>query len=76
MRALGIKPTRDTLSLALVFWAEVSLHGPLIEKLVGERSEYVRLVRWIREWVGHRNAPNDRDIRRLLKIVATKRANH
>jgi hypothetical protein len=74
MRVLDIKPSRHTLSVALVFWAEVSLHGPLIEKLVGERSEYLKLVRWIREWVGDKGAPNDKDIRRWLKHVARIRA--
>ena len=75
MRALDIKPSRHTLSVALVFWAEVSLHGPLIEKLVGERSEYLNLVRWIREWVGDKGTPNDKDMRRWLKHVARIRAN-
>ncbi|KIK96313.1 hypothetical protein PAXRUDRAFT_318171 [Paxillus rubicundulus Ve08.2h10] len=32
MRALGVAPTKKTLSVALVFWAEVGLRGPLFEE--------------------------------------------
>ena len=73
MRALNVAPSTNTLAMALVFWAEVSLHAPLIENWVGERSEYARLVRWIREWVGDERAPKDHDIRHWLGVVATMR---
>jgi hypothetical protein len=32
MKALGVIPTKKTLSVALVFWAEVGLRGPLFEE--------------------------------------------
>ncbi|KAF8838133.1 hypothetical protein BDN67DRAFT_971988 [Paxillus ammoniavirescens] len=32
MKALGVAPTKKTLSVALVFWAEVGLRGPLFEE--------------------------------------------
>jgi pentatricopeptide repeat protein len=70
MRELEIVPSKDTLAMALVFWAEISLHSPLIESLVGERSEYARLVRWIRDWVGHEKVPREEDIRHWLRVVA------
>ncbi|KAG2054492.1 hypothetical protein BDR06DRAFT_403943 [Suillus hirtellus] len=76
MRALQIKPSRNTLSIALVFWAEVSLHGPLFEEWAERRkkgeSEYGRLVRWMTEWVGE-EAPTESDIQKALRAVAKMR---
>ncbi|KAI6102196.1 hypothetical protein F5141DRAFT_1190052 [Pisolithus sp. B1] len=42
------------LSIALVFWAEVGLRGPIFEEWAerGGYSEYGRLENWIAEWVG------------------------
>ena len=62
MRALGIQPRMRTLSYALVFWAEVSIGAPLLERLRisgGYGGEYVRLVRWMEEWVGVENVPDE-----------------
>jgi pentatricopeptide repeat protein len=73
MRSLRIMPSTDTLAMALVFWAEVSLYSPLIETLVGERSEYTKLVRWIRDWVGDEKVPKEKNIRHWLRAVATMR---
>jgi pentatricopeptide repeat protein len=73
MRDLEIVPSTDTLAIALVFWAEVSLHAPLIESLVGESSEYTKLVRWIRDWVGDEKVPKAEDIRHWLRVVSTIR---
>lgn len=76
MRALQINPSRNTLSIALVFWAEVSLHGPLFEEWAERRkkgeSEYGRLVRWMTEWVGE-EAPTESDIQKALRAVAKMR---
>ncbi|KAG2039081.1 hypothetical protein BDR03DRAFT_264607 [Suillus americanus] len=78
MRALQIKPSRKTLSIALVFWAEVSLRGPLFEEWAERRnkgeSEYGRLVRWMTEWVGE-EAPTEWDIQKALRAVAKMRDN-
>ncbi|KAI6160172.1 hypothetical protein EDD17DRAFT_1605719 [Pisolithus thermaeus] len=54
MRHLSIPPTRQVLSIALVFWAEVGLRGPIFEEWAerGGYSEYGRLENWIAEWVG------------------------
>ncbi|KAI6035698.1 hypothetical protein EDC04DRAFT_3142186 [Pisolithus marmoratus] len=46
----SIAPTRQLLSIALVFWAEVGLCGPIFEGWA-ENSEYGRLGNWIAEWV-------------------------
>ncbi|KAJ8592212.1 hypothetical protein M405DRAFT_787759 [Rhizopogon salebrosus TDB-379] len=76
MRALQIRPSRKTLSIALVFWAEVSLRGPLFEEWAERRnrgeSEYGRLVRWMGEWVGE-EAPTDGDMQKALRAVAKMR---
>ncbi|KAG1835410.1 hypothetical protein DFJ58DRAFT_201096, partial [Suillus subalutaceus] len=76
MRALQIHPSRKTLSIALVFWAEVSLRGPLFEEWAERRnkgeSEYGRLVRWMTEWVGE-EAPTEWDIQKALRAVAKMR---
>ncbi|KAH7911265.1 hypothetical protein BJ138DRAFT_1179684 [Hygrophoropsis aurantiaca] len=75
MRRLKVKPTRKTLSIALVFWAEVSLRGPLFEEWAERRhkSEYGRLVEWIEDWVGKEETPVDWDIQRALRAVAKMR---
>ncbi|OJA13969.1 hypothetical protein AZE42_03607 [Rhizopogon vesiculosus] len=76
MRALQIQPSRKTLSIALVFWAEVSLRGPLFEEWADRRnkgeSEYGRLVRWMVEWVGE-TTPTDGDMQKALRAVARMR---
>ncbi|KAI6009292.1 hypothetical protein EDC04DRAFT_2882518 [Pisolithus marmoratus] len=53
MRHLSITPTRQLLSIALVFWAEVGLRGPIFEEWAekGGYSEYGCLENWITEWV-------------------------
>ncbi|KAG2130388.1 hypothetical protein DEU56DRAFT_815783 [Suillus clintonianus] len=76
MRALQIKPSRKTLSIALVFWAEVSLRGPMFEEWAERRnrreSEYGRLVMWMTEWVGE-EAPTEWDVQKALRAVAKMR---
>ncbi|KAG1750340.1 uncharacterized protein EDB91DRAFT_1106745 [Suillus paluster] len=64
MRTLQIKPSRKTLSIALVFWAE--------ERRNKGESEYGRLVRWITEWVGE-EAPTEEDVQKALRAVAKMR---
>lgn len=75
MRALRVHPRRRTLCFALIFWAEVSLRGPIFEEWAekNERSEYGRLWRWIRDWVGDRNVPRDYMITHFVKVVAQAR---
>ncbi|KAJ6567849.1 hypothetical protein B0H10DRAFT_2110279 [Mycena sp. CBHHK59/15] len=51
MRALGVRPCAATLGAALAFWGEVSVQPPLIAAMAGrEGDEYLKLVRWLREW--------------------------
>ena len=73
MRALGIKPRVRTLSYALVFWAEVSIGAPLLERLrvsgKYEEGEYVRLVRWMEEWVGFDNVPDEAAVGEAMRRV-------
>ncbi|KIM90001.1 hypothetical protein PILCRDRAFT_812796 [Piloderma croceum F 1598] len=75
MRALRIHPRRRTLCIALIFWAEVSLRGPLFEDWAerNERSEYGKLYRWMLDWVGEDNVPKDYLIGYFLKVVAQAR---
>jgi hypothetical protein len=75
MRALRIHPRRRTLCFALIFWAEVSLRGPMFEDWAEKngRSEYGRLHRWITDWVGEMNVPQDYMIAHFLKVVAQAR---
>lgn len=74
MREIGIQPTVATLSVALAFWSEVSVQAPLIEKWWGEEnSEYVRLERWIREWVGKERVPNQAELEKWHRIVGELR---
>ncbi|KAH9040913.1 hypothetical protein EDB83DRAFT_2228256 [Lactarius deliciosus] len=70
MRALGVVPRTRTLAYALVFWAEVSVGAPLLERLRGaHRGEYVRFVRWMEEWVGAANVPDDAAVGEAMRRV-------
>ncbi|KAH9061932.1 hypothetical protein EDB87DRAFT_387525 [Lactarius vividus] len=74
MRALGVVPRTRTLAYALVFWAEVSVGAPLLERLRGEhRGEYVRLVRWMEEWVGAADVPDDAAVGEAMRRVDSMR---
>jgi len=84
MRALGITPEPRTLAYALVFWAEVSIGAPLLEWLRSRRvashivgdggqGEYVRLVRWMAEWVGAENVPDEAAVGEAMRAVDAKR---
>ena len=73
MRALGVKPRLRMLSYALVFWAEVSIGPPLLERLRISSGymggEYVRLVRWMEEWVGVENVPDEAAIGEAMRKI-------
>ncbi|CCM05902.1 uncharacterized protein FIBRA_08140 [Fibroporia radiculosa] len=62
MRHLGIRPSERTLASALVHWAEVSMDAPLVQQLKGGRSEYQKLTKWMRGWVGEQHMPTDEQI--------------
>lgn len=89
MRHLSIPPTRQVLSIALVFWAEVGLRGPIFEEWAekGGYSEYGRLESWIAEWVGGLGEgvlkqdvedvrPTEEDICKAIWAVARMRDNN
>jgi hypothetical protein len=80
MRALGIKPRMRMLSYALVFWAEVSIGAPLLERLPisgrHEGGEYVRLVRWMEEWVGVENVPDEAAVGEAVRKIDDMRRSH
>jgi hypothetical protein len=73
MRALDIKPRKRTLAYALVYWAEVSVGAPLLEGLRlrggNEDGEYARLVRWMAEWVGVENVPDEEAVGEAMRRV-------
>jgi len=74
MRALDIWPRVFTLAYALVFWAEVSIGPPLLERLRGrnDEGEYVRLVRWMEEWVGE-NVPDEATVGEAMRYIDAMR---
>lgn len=74
MRALDIQPRSRTLAVSLIFWAEVSLRGPLFEDWASrrDRSEYGKLKMWMHDWVGD-GVPHDGIIAGHLKKVAAAR---
>ena len=72
MRALGVVPRTRTLAYALVFWAEVSVGAPLLERLRGG-GEYVRLVRWMEEWVGVEKVPDEAAVGEAMRRVDAMR---
>jgi hypothetical protein len=79
MRALGVKPRERTLAYALVFWAEVSIGAPLLERLRSHSGwhegggEYTRLVRWMVDWVGIENVPDEAAVGEAMRRVDVMR---
>ncbi|KAI0298467.1 hypothetical protein B0F90DRAFT_1732731 [Multifurca ochricompacta] len=70
MRAMGIAPRTPTLAYALVFWAEVSVGAPLLERWRGASGgEYVRLVKWMEDWVGVENVPDEAAVGEAMRRV-------
>ncbi|KAJ8469151.1 hypothetical protein ONZ51_g9182 [Trametes cubensis] len=70
MRYLAVGPSKTTLATALVYWAEVSLDGPWIEKMKGtESNRYMMLVRWLTDWVGPQRMPQRADMQMALQRV-------
>ncbi|KAK0476143.1 hypothetical protein IW261DRAFT_1595171 [Armillaria novae-zelandiae] len=61
MKGLGIKPTRDTVAMALVFWAEAC--GLEVE------SPWKKLVKWLREWLGDEFMPDTRKLVKWREII-------
>ncbi|OSC99981.1 hypothetical protein PYCCODRAFT_1446447 [Trametes coccinea BRFM310] len=70
MRHLAVRPSKATLATALVYWAEVGLGGPLIERWRGEGgSAYDALVRWVEEWVGRGRGPGAEEMQATFRRV-------
>ncbi|KAF8672222.1 hypothetical protein AX14_005594 [Amanita brunnescens Koide BX004] len=69
MRALEVRPDKATLAIAMVFWAEVSRHAPLVEEMTGgeARSEFQRLWSWAEDWVGEDRMPTPDNVGRWLR---------
>jgi hypothetical protein len=75
MRALDLCPTRELLAMALLYWGDVSMAAPMFESRAqrAATSEYTRLVRWIREWVGEEGLPNQVNIGMASQTLRLKR---
>ncbi|PCH43081.1 hypothetical protein WOLCODRAFT_25712 [Wolfiporia cocos MD-104 SS10] len=76
MRYLGVGPSRYTLAMALVGWAEVSMDAPLVEHLKGGRSEYRILLAWLKEWVGEQGMPGKRVMQQQMLRLRYFREDH
>ncbi|KAK0447880.1 uncharacterized protein EV420DRAFT_1767462 [Desarmillaria tabescens] len=61
MKELGIKPTRDTVAMALVFWAEACGLEP--------ESPWKKLVKWLRGWLGDEFMPDTRKLVKWREII-------
>ncbi|KAK0200847.1 hypothetical protein DFS33DRAFT_1081780 [Desarmillaria ectypa] len=61
MKELGIKPTRDTVAMALVFWAEACGLDP--------ESPWKKLVKWLRGWLGDEFMPDTRKLVKWREII-------
>jgi hypothetical protein len=78
MRALQVRPTPNLFANAIAYWGEVSLSAPLLHALGPRaereaRSEYARLKRWMRDWVGEVNMPKPIQIRNAAFQIAQRR---
>ncbi|KAF5353405.1 hypothetical protein D9756_008005 [Leucocoprinus leucothites] len=80
MKYLGIVPSASTLALSLAAWSEVSVQAPLLERFQrggdgdgsggsDEGREYVRLVEWIKEWVGEKRMPCVKEIAKWWTVI-------
>ncbi|KAF9517328.1 hypothetical protein BS47DRAFT_1380463 [Hydnum rufescens UP504] len=64
-RALEIFPSRNTLRMALMHFAEVGSGAPFMEELIGQspdESPYGTLKAWIYDWVGKKHCPTEFEI--------------
>ena len=75
MKELNIVPSDSTIAIALVFWAELGVQAPLVEKWYGgpENNEYSRLVDWIKCWVGENRLPYPETLYKWQCIVEKMR---
>jgi hypothetical protein len=75
MKELGIVPSESTIAVALVFWAELGVQAPLVEKWSGgpEKNEYSKLVDWIGDWVGKKMLPRPDMLHKWQCIVKKMR---
>lgn len=77
MKYLGITPSVSTLALSLAAWSEVSVQAPLLERFQGgggtgdldEGREFVRLIEWIKEWVGEKRTPDVKEVVKWTSIM-------
>ena len=64
-RALEIFPSRSTLRMALMHFAEVGSGAPFMEEVIGQspdESPYATLKAWICDWVGKNHCPTEFEI--------------
>jgi len=59
----------------LVFWAELGVQAPLVEKWYGgpEKNEFSKLVDWITDWVGKKMLPRPEMLHKWQRIVKEMR---
>ncbi|EIN05268.1 hypothetical protein PUNSTDRAFT_107540 [Punctularia strigosozonata HHB-11173 SS5] len=78
MREMEVKCSKETLALVTVLWAEVGMRAPLVENWlarkggpgVDERSEYAKLMAWMKEWVGQEGMPSERDVGKWIAVLS------
>ena len=75
MKELGIVPKESTIAVALVFWSELGVQAPLVEKWSGgpEMNEFTRLKIWIRDWAGEKGLPRPNMLVKWQGIVKKMR---
>jgi len=73
MKDLSIKPSKETLTLAIILWAEVGLQGPLQEIFLKGNSQYNKLIWWLKDWLGPNALPSDLRLARGLRQLAKER---
>jgi len=54
-----------------VFWSEISVQAPLVEKWNGgrDKSEYHKFKWWLKDWVGVDRIPNNEVLNKWRKII-------
>ncbi len=72
MKELDLMPRKETLCVALVLFAEVSLRGPLLETY-GDISEYKKLVAWMKNWLGGDKLPTESQLRWAFRSLNADR---
>ena len=71
MRFVGLRPQKEMIATALVYWRTVASDAPLIETMKGggKSSPYEMFERWLLDWVGVEGMPSEGEIGKIVRAT-------